>query len=94
MQRCSPPFRPPALPRLVADRDLFARLDTRAPEAGQVVHLQAFTSGGVIEPGKPILQVVPETRHMVATAEIRPDDIEHLHAGQPGRIIATGFNAR
>ena len=27
-------------------------------------------------------------------AEIRPEDIEHLRAGQPARIIATGFNAR
>ncbi len=82
------------LPRLVADRDLLARLDIRAPVAGQVVDLQAFTRGGVIEPGKPILQIVPETRRIVATAEIRPEDIEHLRPGQPARIIATGFNAR
>ena len=82
------------LPRLVADQDLLARLDIRAPVAGQVVDLQAFTRGGVIEPGKPILQIVPETRRIVATAEIRPEDIEHLRAGQPARIIATGFNAR
>ncbi len=82
------------LPRLVADRDLLSRLDIRAPVAGQVVDLQAFTSGGVIEPGKPILQIVPDDRRIVATAEIRPEDIEHLRAGQPARIIATGFNAR
>ena len=62
--------------------------------AGQVVDLQAFTRGGVIEPGKPILQIVPEARRIVATAEIRPEDIEHLRPGQPARIIATGFNAR
>ena len=82
------------LPRLVADRDLLARLDIRAPVSGQVVDLQAFTKGGVIEPGKPIMQIVPEARTIVATAEIRPEDIEHLHAGQAARVIATGFNAR
>ena len=82
------------LPRLVADRDLLARLEIRAPVAGQVVDLQAFTRGGVIEPGKPILQIVPESRRIVATAEIRPEDIEHLRAGQTARIVATGFNAR
>ena len=74
------------LPRLVADRDLLARLDIRAPVAGQVVDLQAFTRGGVIEPGKPILRVVPEERRIVAVAETRPEDIEHLRIGQFARF--------
>jgi HlyD family type I secretion membrane fusion protein len=82
------------LPRIVADRDLLARLDIRAPVSGQVVELQAFTKGGVIEPGKPILQIVPSSRTIVAVAEIRPEDIENLRAGQTARIIATGFNPR
>jgi HlyD family secretion protein/epimerase transport system membrane fusion protein len=82
------------LPRIVADRDLLARLDIRAPVSGEVVELQAFTKGGVIEPGKPILQIVPDARRIVAMAEIRPEDIENLHAGQNALIIATGFNAR
>ena len=82
------------LPRIVADRDLLARLDIRAPVSGQVVDLQAFTTGGVIEPGKPILQIVPDTRRIVAVAEIRPEDVEHLHPGQQARVVATGFNAR
>ncbi len=81
-------------PRLAADRDLLARLEIRAPVAGRVVDLQAFTSGGVIEPGKPILHIVPEERRIVAVAEIRPEDIEHLRAGQAARVVATGFNAR
>ena len=82
------------LPRIVADRDLLARMDIRAPVSGRVVDLQAFTRGGVIEPGKPILQIVPEARRIVAIAEIRPEDVEHLRTGQAARVIATGFNAR
>jgi HlyD family type I secretion membrane fusion protein len=82
------------LPRIVADRDLLARLDIRAPVSGRVVDLQAFTKGGVIEPGKPILQIVPESRVIVAHVEIRPEDIEHLRAGQAAHVVATGFNAR
>ncbi len=82
------------LPRIAADRDLLARLNIRAPAAGRVVDLQAFTRGGVIEPGKPILQIVPESQRIVAHAEIRPEDIEHLHPGQAARVIATGFSAR
>ena len=82
------------IPRIVADHDLLGRLDIRAPVAGQVVDLQVFTRGGVIEPGRPILQIVPESRRLVATAEIKPEDIEHIHVGQSARVIATGFNAR
>ena len=81
-------------PRISADQDLLARLDIRAPVSGRVVNLQAFTRGGVIEAGKPILQIVPDARPIVAIAEIRPEDIEHLQTGQAARVIATGFNAR
>ncbi len=82
------------LPRIAADRDLLARLDIRAPAAGQVVDQVVFTKGGVIEPGKPILDIVPSAPTIVAEAEIRPEDIEHLHQGQGARVIATGFNPR
>jgi HlyD family type I secretion membrane fusion protein len=81
-------------PRLIADRDLLARLDIRAPVAGEVVDLQAFTKGGVIEPGKPILDIVPSAPTIVAEVDIRPEDIEHLHVGQSARVIVTGFNPR
>ena len=81
-------------PRIVADRDLIARLDIRAPVSGRVVDLQAFTKGGVIEPGRPIMQIVPDDRTIVATAEIRPEDVEHLHVGQAARVVATGFSTR
>ncbi len=82
------------LPRIVADRDVLARLDIRAPVSGQVVDLQAFTKGGVIEPGRAILQIVPQNRTIVAVADIRPQDIANLHRGQAARIIATGFDQR
>jgi HlyD family type I secretion membrane fusion protein len=81
-------------PRLIADRDLLARLDIKAPVAGRVVDLQVFTKGGVIEPGHPILDIVPQASTIVAEAEIRPEDIENLHVGQAARIIVTGFNPR
>jgi HlyD family type I secretion membrane fusion protein len=81
-------------PRIAADRDMLARLDIRAPAAGQVVDQTVFTKGGVIEPGKPILDIVPTAPTVVAEAEIRPEDIEHIHVGQDARVIATGFNPR
>lgn len=82
------------LPRLAADRDVLARLDIRAPIGGQVVNLAVFTRGGVVEPGRPLMDLVPTDRTLVAEAEIRPEDIEHLRIGLDAEIVATGFNAR
>lgn len=82
------------LPRLVADRDTLSRLEIRAPLAGEVVNLAIFTKGGVVEPGKPVLDIVPSASVIVAEAEIRPEDVEHLRVGQPADVIAVGFNAR
>jgi HlyD family type I secretion membrane fusion protein len=82
------------LPRLVSDRDLLARLEIRAPIAGEIVNLAIFTRGGVVEPGRPILDIVPTDRVIVAEAEIRPEDIEHLSIGQAAEVVAVGFNPR
>ena len=82
------------LPRLVADRDLLYRQGIRAPLAGEVVNLAIFTTGGVIEPGKPIMDIVPYASAIVAEAEIRPEDVEHLRIGQAADVIAVGFNPR
>jgi HlyD family type I secretion membrane fusion protein len=82
------------LPRLVSDRDLLARLEIRAPIAGEVVNMTIFTRGGVVEAGRPILDIVPSDRRIVAEAEIRPEDVEHLSIGQAAEVIAVGFNPR
>ena len=82
------------LPRLVADRDTLARLEIRAPLGGEVVNLAIFTKGGVVEPGRPVLDIVPSATTIVAEAEIKPEDVEHLRIGQAADVIAVGFNAR
>ena len=82
------------LPRLVADRDTLARLEIRAPLGGEVVNLAIFTKGGVVEPGTPVMDIVPTASTIVAEAEIKPEDVEHLRIGQAADVIATGFNAR
>ncbi len=82
------------LPRLAADRDMLRRLEIRAPISGEVVNLAIFTKGGVIEPGKPIMDIVPRAPTLVAEAQIRPEDVEHLRVGQAAEVMATGFSLR
>lgn len=82
------------LPRLAADRIVLARLNIRAPISGEVVNLKIFTKGGVIEPGAPIMEIVPSRPTLVAEADIRPEDVQNLHVGQMAKVIATGFSLR
>jgi len=82
------------LPRLAADRDMLRRLEIRAPISGEVVNLAIFTKGGVVEPGKPIMDIVPRMPTLIAEAQIRPEDVEHLRIGQSAQVMATGFSLR
>lgn len=82
------------LPRLAADRDLLQRLEIRAPIGGEVVNLAIFTKGGVVEPGRPLMDIVPHDQALVAEAEVRPEDVEHLRIGQAAEVVATGFGVR
>ncbi len=82
------------LPRIAADRDLLRRLEIRAPIAGTVVNLAIFTKGGVVEPGRPLMDIVPSSATIEAEADVQPQDVEHLHVGQAAQVVAVGFDQR
>jgi multidrug efflux pump subunit AcrA (membrane-fusion protein) len=70
------------------------RLLLKAPLAGQVMNLSVHTIGGVITPGKELMQIVPTGDPLVLDARIDPKDIEQVHVGQPVTIRLTGLNQR
>lgn len=82
------------VPRLAANQDILSRLEIRSPIAGEVVNLAIFTRGGVVESGRPVMDIVPRSRVIVAEAEIRPEDVERLRIGQHADVVAVGFNPR
>ncbi len=82
------------VPRLAANQDILSRLEIRSPIAGEVVNLAIFTRGGVVESGRPVMDIVPRSRVIVAEAEIRPEDVERLRIGQRADVVAIGFNPR
>jgi len=66
--------------------DLLARSAIRSPAAGTVQGLRVFTTGGVVRPGEPILDVVPEGEEMRIRARIPPADIDRVHQGMAVEI--------
>jgi HlyD family secretion protein len=80
--------------RLASLNDVLARMDVRAPQGGRIVNLQVFGPGAVIEPGRPILDIVPQDEQLVVEARVRTDDIDSVHAGLPAEVRLLAYKQR
>lgn len=80
--------------RLAASRDVLARTLIKAPAAGTVVELRFHTPGGVIRPGEPVLDIVPDDEELLVDARLSPLDIDVVAAGLPAQIILPAFKQR
>ena len=76
--------------RLAAAEDVMRRLDIRAPADGRVVGLSVHTVGGVIQPGRMAMQIVPASDPLVIEAQIRTVDVDGL---APGMQVTISFPA-
>ncbi|AWK85698.1 HlyD family type I secretion periplasmic adaptor subunit [Azospirillum thermophilum] len=83
-----------ATARIKAVQDAVARTEVRAPIAGRVVGLKAFTVGGIVKPGDPIMDIVPGTDELVVETRVTPNDIDVVRAGQPAQVRLTAFKMR
>ncbi len=65
-----------------------------APEDGIIVKMRYHTSGGVIEPGSPVAEIVPIDADLVIQARVRPQDIDNVRLGQQATVRLTALNKR
>ena len=72
--------------RLFAQRDVLERTVVTAPVAGTIVQKRFFTSGGVVGPGQPILDIVPHDTELLIDVRVRPVDIDEVAVGQQARV--------
>lgn len=77
-----------------AAADILTRTKILAPLSGTVISLQAHTSGGVIAPGAPVLEIVPEGERLVVDARIDPSDIDVVDVGLRAQVRFSAFNQR
>jgi HlyD family secretion protein len=80
--------------RMRAARSLLDRIVITAPVRGIVVKLRYHTDGGVVEPGKSIMELVPLHDELVIEARIKPQDIDHVRRGQSAAIRLTALSQR
>jgi HlyD family type I secretion membrane fusion protein len=70
------------------------RATINAPVSGTVVRLYYHTSGGVIESGKPIMEILPSDVPLIIEAQIRRTEIDSVKVGQQAIVRLTALNQR
>ena len=80
--------------RLASVRERLGRMEVRAPVAGRVFGMTVFAPREVVQPGEPIMRIVPDDAKLVVTARVQPTDVDQIYPGQPALLRFSAFPAR
>src|SRR5438105_774709 len=76
----------------VALADKVEKAQVKSPVRGRVQRLLANTVGGVVQPGKDIVEIVPLDDNLVLEAKVQPKDIAFIHPGQEATVKFTAYD--
>ncbi|MCU7836176.1 MAG: HlyD family type I secretion periplasmic adaptor subunit [gamma proteobacterium symbiont of Taylorina sp.] len=79
--------------RRLAIQDKLLRTKIIAQDSGMVLGLSVHTLGGVISPGKPILEIVPQGEDLIIEARVSPTDIDKVHTGLISEVRFSSFKS-
>ncbi|MDW4548900.1 HlyD family type I secretion periplasmic adaptor subunit [Defluviimonas sp. D31] len=74
--------------------DVLRRSVISAPVSGTVVRMHYFTSGGVIEGGKAIAEILPKNAPLIIEAQVPRNDIDDVRLGQTATVRLVSLNQR
>jgi adhesin transport system membrane fusion protein len=76
----------------VALNDKVDKSQVKSPVRGRVQRLLSNTVGGVVTPGKDILEIVPLDDALVLEAKVQPRDIAFIHPGQAATVKFSAYD--
>ncbi|MCK0506735.1 HlyD family type I secretion periplasmic adaptor subunit [Aromatoleum anaerobium] len=76
--------------RALADRVKHA--EVRSPVRGTVKRLLVNTVGGVVQPGREVVEIVPLDDALILEAQVKPKDIAFLRPGQAALVKFTAYD--
>jgi epimerase transport system membrane fusion protein len=79
--------------RIYALQDVVSRTIVRAPAAGIVSGMQFHTIRGVVAPGTPIANIVPQSEEFIVDAQVSPTDIDRVAIGMDATIRFSAFGS-
>lgn len=80
--------------KIASVKDTLLRTSIVAPIDGTVVGLNLHTVGGVVAPGRDILQIIPQKSKLVVVAQLQTTDIDKVKVGLMADIRFSAFNTR
>ncbi len=72
--------------------DRVDKAQVRSPVRGRVQRLMANTVGGVVQPGKDLVEIVPLDDTLVLEAKVQPRDIAFIHPKQKATVKFTAYD--
>jgi adhesin transport system membrane fusion protein len=76
----------------VALADKVDKAQVKSPVRGRIQRLLANTVGGVVQPGKDIVEIVPLDDALVLEAKVSPKDIAFIRPGQDATVKFTAYD--
>ncbi len=76
----------------VALADKVDKSQVKSPVRGRVQRLLANTVGGVVQPGKDLVEIVPLDDALVLEAKVQPKDVAFIYPGQLATVKFTAFD--
>lgn len=73
-------------------QDQLRRTQVLSPVKGRVNDILITTRGGVIQPGEPIMDIIPIEGQLLVEAKVKPRDVAFLVPGMPARVKITAYD--
>jgi HlyD family secretion protein len=80
--------------RLKSSKDVNKRREILSPVDGKVVNLRFVTAGGVVRPGEPIMDIVPQNEKIIIMAKLKATDVDNVREGLSASVRLTSYKAR
>jgi len=77
--------------RLLASTKELGRMQIKSPAAGQVIALAIRNPGGVVQPGQPLMDILPRGVPLVLDVKIPPQVIANVAVGQEVEVRFSAF---
>ncbi len=75
-------------------KDAKKRLQVVAPVSGRVVDLKVHSKGGVVRPGEPLMDIVPENNPLIVETRVPVNKITEVFLGQDALVQLDAFDMR
>lgn len=68
------------------------RTKIRAPRTGTIQNVQVTTIGGVIKPGEPLAELIPDNEDLIIDAQVSPGDVDSVQTGTQAEVMLAAFH--